>query len=234
MELINTISNNRTWNKHGVKIVWALATLFLLIVLLSIVWNAYNQSKVKNTNYAPQNIQKIAKKKVANYQVNTIIRANLFGDPNPKPVQKVAPKTTLNLTLQGVLWASDESIARAIITSGKKKSGLYSVGEEIQGAGASIKEIRDREVLLNRNGATESLPLAKNAKKNNKKIITYVDQDNRSAALPASAGSSSPTGQTSISRSTPRTPSASSSNPRKIRKPNFSGLDRALQKIGEL
>ncbi len=234
MKLLNTISTSRTWTLHGTKIAYSLAIVLLVLSLASVVWHANGQSKLKEQNYAPQKIAPIQTKAKESYRVVDIVRANLFGDPSPaKVVQKNAPKTTLDLTLQGVLSATDENMARAIITSGKKKSQLYSIGETIKGAGVSIEEIRASEVLLNRSGAIESLPLVKGkgSSAGDTSIITYSSGNaggGQNTELASNARAS-----TGISRSTPR-PRSANGERRKVKKPNFSGLDRALQKMGEI
>jgi len=243
MQLINAISNNRTLNKHGVKITWALAIVCLMAMLLHIGLTLRTHYIVKTQNYQPQTVRPISKNNQHLYRVRDIVSANLFGDPTPVKVVKKAPKTTLDLTLQGVLWATDTNMARAIIMTGKKASKLYSVGESIDGAGASVKEIKDGEVLLNRNGATERLPLNKKTD-GSRQLITYTDvnpsndfYDPNTEALDVDeadfdqARFEAP--QQNIQRSSPR-PRSEYGEPRKIRRPNFSGLDRALRKMEEL
>ncbi len=215
-----------------VNIATAGALLCLLLVLVSMGWNVYKQSQVRHSNYQPREIAVQANSRRNAYRVNDIVAANLFGDPSPRVVVKKAPKTTLNLTLQGILWASESSMARAIIQTGKKASELYSVGESIKGASASVKEIRAGEVLLDRNGATESLPLIKQTSSGNRQLVTYND--------PAQAATSRPVARKLTQRSRNMTrpvtqkKRAPNGAPRKVRKPNFSGLDRALKKMGEL
>lgn len=236
MQLINAISNNRFANKHGLKIAWALAVMSLFWLVVSAGLNIRAQMAIKSANYAEQILPKAAKNKQANYRASDIVSANLFGDPNSRPVVKKAPKTTLDLTLQGILWASDSSMARAIIMSGKKRSKLYSVGESIEDAGASVKEIRDGEVILNRNGAAESLPLIKKTASGNRQLITYsapADRSNVSSASNSLARTEKTNSIQDIRRSSPK-PRSANKEPRKIRKPNFSGLDRALKKMGEI
>jgi type II secretory pathway component PulC len=218
MDLFNIISNHRLWTKHGTLAVWLMACLALFISVSRIGWTGYSQAKIKNANYQAQDINPLVKSSKQLYKVNDIVSANLFGDPNPKEVVEKAPKTTLDLTLQGILWATDSTQARAIIQSGVKSSELYSVGETIRGAGASVKEIRDGEVLLDRNGATESLPLLKETSGANGPLITYSD-----TAAEIQIASSTRTLERNISDGT---------KPRKIRKRNFSGLDKALKKMG--
>lgn len=233
MQILNTISSSRIWTRHGLKIAYAISCLLVLGSVASVVWNIRIQSQVKKANYAKQTIAPINKRPKESYRVNDIVRANLFGNPNPAPVARVAPKTTLDLTLQGVLAATDNAMARAIIMSGKRNSKLYSIGESIQGAGVSIEEIKASEVLLNRNGAIESLPLVKSkaSAKGNSSIITYSDNSSGQISQPElQAAAVRPS---EIRRSGPR-PRSENGQRRKIKKPNFSGLDRALQKMGEI
>ena len=236
MDLLNTISNNRLWNKYGVHAAWALAIVCLLLAFSKIGWNIYSQRQIKISNYQPQEIEPIVKRSGPGYRISDVVSANLFGNPNPVKEVKKAPKTTLDLTLQGILWASDPSLARAIIKSGKKKSVLYSIGESIKGAGASVKEIRDGEVLLNRSGATESLPLIRQTTSGNREIITFSNPT-QAPIIKAIANSASNTRDTTVRTSTRRPstkPIAPNGAPRKVRKPNFSGLDKALKKMGEI
>lgn len=243
MQLLNAISNSRFWNKHSILLAWAIAALLLLIVTTRIGWISYSQSKIKASNYQPQDLRPLSKPEKRSNLGKEIMGANLFGNPNPPKVVVKAPKTTLNLKLQGILSATNPAMARAIIQGGKSKTAeLYSVGDSIKGAGASIKEIRENEVLLNRNGATESLPLVK-SKSSGKggDIITYSDNnstafqdDNESKfASAASANRDVREIKTAATDSFQRQ-RAQNGAPRKVRKPNFSGLDRALKKRGEL
>ena len=227
---MNTIANNRFWNRHGLRAGWALSVLILLLAVGKVSWTAYQSAQIKQANYQAQAVAPIARANKQGYRVRDIVAANLFGDPAPKPVAKQAPKTTLDLTLQGILWASDPNLARAIIMSGKRSSELYSVGEDIKGAGASVKEILSGEVLLNRNGATESLPLVKLKSSGNNQIISYT------TPLRQQGSGSRPDNRTLSQNTQARNlkPRSANGAPRKIRKPNFSGLDRALKKMGEI
>ena len=128
--------------------------------------------------------------------------------------------------------ASDTKMARAIIRSGKSKSELYSIGEKIKGAGVSVEDIKFNEVLLNRNGAIESLSLNKNSSKLSASIFTYTSQGSSGTAQNTYANP-----QVSIENTTQRsTPKPRSENGqrRAIKQPNFSGLDRALKKMDEI
>ena len=219
MESFNTFSNHPVIKKHGPKIALVCSILILLLFLISSGINLRAQEKTKAKNYANQPLEKINTRKRPSYKINDVISANLFGNPKPVKVVKNAPKTTLNLTLQGILSATDTKVARAIISSNKKKKGtLYAVGDEIKGAGASIKEIRSQEVILNRNGAIESLPIKKSESKGDNTVYTPINNEAR----------------TSTNRNPERNSSqdlSTNNKARKIRKPNFSGLDKALDKL---
>ena len=70
----------------------------------------------------------------------------------------VAPKTKLNLILVGVVAASDSNYSSAII-SYKSKQGSYFLDSEIEGTQASVSEIHPDRVILNVNGAFQTLML---------------------------------------------------------------------------
>ena len=236
MNALLTITNNRVWNKNGVKIAWLVAILLFALTIISILWTTWNQVKVKRANYQPQTIAPIKTASRPTYQVKDIVAANLFGDPTPAAVVKEAPKTTLDLTLVGVLWSSDNTVGRAIIMSGKKPSELYSLDEEIKGAGAKIEEIRDSEVILNRNGALESLPLKKLIDSNNRIVVSFPENsDEDFEEFIDDHGSTEPitTNQRTASSNLTERSTGTNQN-RRVRRPNFSGLDQALKKMGEL
>jgi type II secretion system protein C len=241
MDAFNIIANNRLWNKHGVKLVWLLALLLLALTLLSIGWTTWRQAEIKQTNYQPQTIAPIKITNKPTYQVNDIVTANLFGDPTPAPVVKVAPKTTLDLTLVGVLWSSDNSVGRAIIMSGKKAPELYSLGESIKGAGAKVEEIRNGEVILNRNGALESLPINKLIDSSNRIVVSFPDElevdsfedDSLENYIDDHSSVDIEPDNSEINNNI-QVRTSDSGKTQRVRRPNFSGLDRALEKMGEL
>lgn len=208
--------------------------MLLLLAIAAVGYTQFTERQTKASDYSPQNLPPITRSATQQYRVTEITSANLFGDPRPKiEVVKDIPKTNLNLKLIGVLWASNQDMARVIIQSGNKKAGLYSIGDSIKGAGASVQEIRANEILINRNGATEKLLIKK---KNSKDIITYESVGfSGDEAVPVAYDQVEDYQQPTqnIGRSNRRPVSPNGEN-RKIRKPNFSGLDRALQKMGEI
>lgn len=223
MDMIHTILSNRTFNRYAVLYATILAAIILLLTIGSIGWHIYQSHQSKKADYQ-SSAPTTATQPVRTYRVNDIVSAHLFGDPT-KAAQavKAAPKTTLDLTLQGILSADNPEMARAIIAVSKGKGQLYQVGEKIEKANAKVKEIRTSEVLLDRNGAVESLPLIKKTSSGNRSIVAYNDQSS-----PNSVGSR----QNSAAKKAPTPPRTA--QPRAIKKPNFRGLDKALEKMGEI
>jgi len=90
---------------------------------------------------------------------------HLFGKedlskPTPPPKAIIeAPTTPLELTLQGTfLGKSKTEESWAIISSSDKEQKMYKVGDEILG-GATLFAVESFQVILERNGRHESLPL---------------------------------------------------------------------------
>lgn len=184
MESLNFMC--RFWHHHALKFAWTLTALCFLAVISTIMWDVKSGHRIKLKNYSPQTIELIQNTGQSNYRVKDIISANLFGDPTPKKITIAPQPTNLDLSLDGLLWASDNYASRAIITSGKNKSALYSIGQEIIGAGGvSIKEIQQNEVILNRNGLTESLSLIKSTISGNRRSIAFNLQNSNLASSTA-------------------------------------------------
>lgn len=88
---------------------------------------------------------------------------NLFGQYSTtrQPVQievKDAPKTSLNLTLTGVVASNDSEVAAAIIEH-KGNQETYGIGEKITGTNASLDQVLTDRVLIKQSGRTETLML---------------------------------------------------------------------------
>jgi type II secretion system protein C len=234
MEILNTIQHNPTVKKHGPAVALFLAVVFLMVIVVDLVFDTIKIEQKREADYrAPAVAPKAAK---TQYRIEDAIAANLLGNPIKKvaPQPKNVPKTTLQLELQGLLYSSRQDEARAIIKH-QNKANLYSIGDKIKGTQVSIKDILETEVLLNRNGATESLPLIKKTESGNREIITFVDSQGdvaqaQSENIIATRSAPSPDSLEYRPPSAKPQPAA----PRRIKKPNFSGLDNALKKMGEL
>ncbi|MCK7544841.1 PDZ domain-containing protein [Marinobacter bryozoorum] len=85
----------------------------------------------------------------------------LFGRPaGDQPVadavRNSAPKTSLRLTLEGVLVAEQPGNSGAIVSSGGNVTAHYRVGEVLPG-NAELVEVEPGRILIRRQGAYESL-----------------------------------------------------------------------------
>ncbi|MGB0835308.1 MAG: type II secretion system protein GspC [Psychrobium sp.] len=88
-----------------------------------------------------------------------------FGKPNAQPVEERpqqeitdAPKTSLNMTLTGVVANSDVKRSMAIIEY-QAKQDTYVINQKIPSSRASIAEIHHDRVILKNNGRYETLML---------------------------------------------------------------------------
>lgn len=95
------------------------------------------------------------------YDIDAMVSAHLFGEvvkQQAKPVSR-APETKLQLRLLGMIASGSDQYARALISVNSRQVDTYGVGEAIAGTDARIRAVERRRVLLNRNGAVESLLL---------------------------------------------------------------------------
>lgn len=230
--LFETIKNNHFWNKYGLALAWGLSLLMLVFAIAYTAWFGYKHYKAQQTGYVSNAAVITSQQSLRpSFNASDITSAKLFGDTTPKVVKRVAPKTTLNLKLQGILSASSPQTARAIIATGNGKANLYSIGDSIEGANASIDSINPNEVLLNRGGAIERLPLVKKTTSGNRSIVQF-NTPQPIEPFENTPAPSAVTQQTDVNQfNNPTKTRAVNGKPRKIKKPNFSGLDQALKKL---
>ncbi len=230
--------------RHATLLALGGSIVLALLVVVLITFHTLDLRKAKAQDYAPQNAPPLLERAAQQgIRSDVVTRANLFG--NKAPALVAAPKTTLNLTLQGVLSANVPGYARAIIQAGSQASQLYSVGDEIKGSGAKLEEIRMNEVLLNRAGAIESLPLNKAGNMQGANISFSKATDSVESAFlsqpsPLTSLEPSNTQPTRSERATMRADrerarADSPNGPRReIKRPAFSGIDRAIKKADEI
>ncbi len=90
---------------------------------------------------------------------SVLVRDNPFSQGDSEPVIEDAPETSLNLKLIGLRMSTDGTDAgNAIITTPNGQVENFSVGDEIL-AGVSLERILSDRVILNRDGASETLML---------------------------------------------------------------------------
>lgn len=119
---------------------------------------------------------------------------HLFGDkaqqPKAPPKEVIsAPTTPLALTLQGTfLGKSKTEGSWAIISSSDNEQTMYQVGDEIPG-GATLYAVEPFQVILERNGRHESLPLPRPSMSDDPQATMFDDSptpmnDDPLAAMP--------------------------------------------------
>ena len=148
--------------RNAVIAVNVVAALALIITVASAAVEINDIREVRNLDSALSGSAG-GQTKEADFKVNEIVSAHLMGNPARVRATRVerVPTTKLNLALKGLLSSHDQEMARAIIAIGKKPDRLYAVGDKLEAGSATVMEIRDDLVLLDRNGKVESLPLPK-------------------------------------------------------------------------
>lgn len=96
-------------------------------------------------------------------ELATIVNAHLFGASSAAAGGQ-APQTTMPLVLAGVIADEDPAKGQAIIGDSAAVGKLYAVGAMI-GGGVRLNAVYEDRVLLERNGALETLMLPRTAPK---------------------------------------------------------------------
>ncbi|MGH1541157.1 MAG: type II secretion system protein N [Arenicella sp.] len=226
----------KKWLTRAATFLGALVLLWVLLYGLYHVYDIYRDRKYAAKQTVVINPQPIS----SGYSIDTVVSTHLFGEKKAiveKPKPKVVPTTKLDLTIEGLLSASSEEKARAIISVKKKRGALYKVGDELKGTKVKLEEIRADGVLLNHNGNIENLAFKKKIISTNRSLVSFESQQPSNDGFPPLPSSSGNTQQNSFNGSSqasgnqlPKT----NGNRRPIRRPNFKGLDEALEKMQKL
>lgn len=109
--------------------------------------------------------------------VAALVNAHLFGTA-PAPAEAAgddlhAPATRMALILAGVLAAEDPARGLAILGEAATNARVYTVGQSVPG-GAKLHAVYDDRVILERNGAFESLLLPHGAGARGKELPAMV------------------------------------------------------------
>ena len=228
-----TNRKQRRWFVIGITLIALLLLLWVLGSGLYRTYNTYTERKIANESAVV--INRRATK--PEYSIDTVIKTKLFGE-QAKEVAVVkrpekAPETKLDLALEGLVSANNKTIARAIISVKKKKGKLYKVGDDIKDANAVLEEIREDGVLLNRNGIIENLAFIKKTVSGNRSTSS-LSTPSQSASLSANTRPEANNPNVNRSRaSTSNTAEATQVNDTKrraIKRPNFKGLDAAIER----
>lgn len=145
---------------HNQKLLTTAASFALVIAMSATLANAVvfvieleNQAEVSssNTNTTRQPARAL--------DINPI--KNLFGSFQATVSQQTidAPKTTLNLELQGIFTAENPADSTAIVAQRGQAGELYRIGDRLPG-NATLEAVYDDHILIKRGARTEKLPFA--------------------------------------------------------------------------
>lgn len=134
----------------------SLATLVLVIVLAAqlaaLIWRALGQAGSE----APPPVDVVVAAPVVD--LAAIVNAHLFGVAVTIGDPSSAPATSANLTLAGTLAGPDPAAGWAIIGASGQSARVYATGASLPG-GTKLAAVYPDRVILDRNGARESLML---------------------------------------------------------------------------
>ena len=135
----------------------AIATLVFVIVLAAqlaaLLWRALGST-------GPEGPQPVAIDTGAAPTIDlaAIVNAHLFGVAAATGDPSSAPATSANLTLAGTLAGPDPAVGWAIIGASGQSARVYATGASLPG-GTKLAAVYPDRVILDRNGARESLML---------------------------------------------------------------------------
>ncbi|GGB12231.1 type II secretion system protein GspC [Agarivorans gilvus] len=147
--------------------------------LASITWLLVPEDK-PSFRWTPEPVQ--VSSIVTKIDLSSLNKLHLFGEFQAKKAVKTpekvvsannAPKTSLKLTLSGLVASSDQSKALAIIEH-RGKQQTYGIDESIEGTQAVIKEIQAERIIILHKGNYESVLLDPDSKQasNNSNLRT--------------------------------------------------------------
>jgi len=154
--------DKRKWTMMYIPILMSIALVcFIAWQLANFYWD-WNTPAVEPEPSIPVNAP-VPQAQTANYDLNAIKAANLFGEYQAvavaEPIEEVtdAPDTTLNLNLHGTLLSDITVQSRAIIEVDNKDK-VFSIGDEIQN-NVSLYSVEATQVIIDNRGRKEALRL---------------------------------------------------------------------------
>jgi general secretion pathway protein C len=144
------------------------AASFVLVILMSVSLangalffiEHLNQSEVAVAGTAPTQTQAQAQAK----SIDTSQIRDLFGKYQETAASQTidAPKTTLNLELQGIFTADTPADSSAIVAQLGQSGELYRIGDRLPG-NATLEAVFEDHILIKRGTRTEKLPFLDSA-----------------------------------------------------------------------
>ncbi|KTD72762.1 type II secretion system protein N [Legionella tucsonensis] len=142
--------------KYAQWIIIALISLFSILIIVeyaSLIFAPVTRPTQPETS---KEMPAIAKQN----SFDAILHSSLFGVYVSNNLSSIK-KSMLNVTLVGILFANKIEDSQVIIRAANGEESTYKLGDTIPG-GAVIKRIMAAGILVERNGALESLSLPKN------------------------------------------------------------------------
>jgi general secretion pathway protein C len=127
--------------------------LVIAAQLASLLWRALGSSEI-----GPAEVVPVVQGQAGGVDVAALVNAHLFGVAAQSGDPADAPATTANLTLAGTLAGREPEQGWAIIGASGQSARVYATGASLPG-GARLFAVYPDRVILDRNGARESLML---------------------------------------------------------------------------
>ncbi len=141
-------------------VLWLLTALFAILavwILAKMTWQMFAPASPPASG--PLQVQVQQQTNSGSRSVSALANLNLFGTSVVAPTDtRNAPKTQLNVRLLGVTASNVPERSAAIIEKDRRQE-VYVIGDKISGTQVSIEEIYADRVILNNNGALETLEL---------------------------------------------------------------------------
>jgi general secretion pathway protein C len=157
------------------RLVLALLVVWLAYVLSQAIWivipkPAIPAAKIDLASTPSSSLTAASTSDKSNVDIDQLKKLTPFGNPaaqvkapenQASNIEQEAADTQLNLILRGLVYSSDEKVARAVIASSDKQE-VYAVGDPIpMSNNVTVAKILADRVIINNNGKFESLWLFK-------------------------------------------------------------------------
>lgn len=142
--------------KYAQWIIIAFISLFSILIITEYATLIFSPITIHAAPEATKEMPVIPKQN----SFDAILHSSLFGVYVSNNLSSIK-KSMLNVTLVGILLAHKINNSQVIIRSATGEERTYKLGDTIPG-GAVIKRIMTSGILVERNGALESLSLPKN------------------------------------------------------------------------
>jgi general secretion pathway protein C len=195
--LVSRFTANEPWTRERllslapgfVSVVLGIALAAQCVVLV----RTFLPSRAGNVDLTRLRVPTVAPRP-ASIDVQSIVRANLFGVREPEGVDASnAPVTQQPLVLTATFAMPDSKQGYAILGDSMQSARLYSVGASVAG-GAILTQVFSDRVILNRGGTLETLQLPRNRGTANASDTSPAARI-ASISTPASNGNSADQGQ---------------------------------------